>query len=193
MGDDGWFAQELSQEDAIVRALHAPTERLQHDSGQERSSVVISDEKRRGGKWTRRSVSDEIDPRMLGQLPQRQADSADQEQAVSTKSSASLARPYVAQGSDELDKTLEASLADMGADVLKGNRLIRTGPSKYKLGDKRIFMKLTDGQVSIRDGSRYISLANWLEDLQVAADVGDVSCLLILGTDILFCPAGCSQ
>jgi len=97
----------------------------------------------------------------------------DQPQAPPEPASPPMVQPpYTAEGDDELDQLLEAQLTELGQDVLKGNTLVRTGPSKYKLGDKRVFMKLTDGAVTVRDGSKYVSLQQWTEGIE-AADDGD--------------------
>merc|ERR1711972_788891 len=76
--------------------------------------------------------------------------------------------PYVSTADDELDKLLESSLAELGSDALKGHVLTRTGAGKYKLGDKRIMMKLTDGVVTVREGSKYKPVQTWVQELEPA-------------------------
>jgi len=74
---------------------------------------------------------------------------------------------YVSQGGDALDKKLEQELQKLGAGCLKGHKLERTGPNKYKLGEKRVFMKLDgSGNVTVRDGTTYVPVRTWLGSLK---------------------------
>ena len=43
-------------------------------------------------------------------------------------------KDYISTADDELDKTLEKEIMDLGPGILKGNVLERTGPKRYKLG-----------------------------------------------------------
>ncbi len=45
-----------------------------------------------------------------------------------------LHKDYISTADDELDKTLEKEIMDLGPGILKGNVLERTGPKRYKLG-----------------------------------------------------------
>merc|ERR1712183_501945 len=84
-----------------------------------------------------------------------------------------LALPYISEADDELDKLLESTLAELGSDALKGHVLSRTGGGKYKLGERRIFMKLTDGAVGVREGSKYTPVQTWAQQLEPAEGGGD--------------------
>ncbi|CAE7243027.1 unnamed protein product, partial [Symbiodinium pilosum] len=84
------------------------------------------------------------------------------------------ASDYVASApSDELDRSLEAEIRSLGVGCLKGNVLTRTGPKKYKLGDQKVFMQLSEGAgVAVRVGGGYIPLANWVRELTAPGDKG---------------------
>merc|ERR1711920_475952 len=80
---------------------------------------------------------------------------------------------YVATGDDDLDQLLVAEIRGLGPGALKGHELKRIGPSKYKLGGKRVFMKLASGTVRVRAGADFIPLNDWLDELEPAEEEDD--------------------
>lgn len=79
---------------------------------------------------------------------------------------------YISTADDELDKCLEKEILELGPGVLKGNKLERTGPKRYKIGDQKIFMQLSDGRVTVRVGGAYIPLQQWTKELTAAGEQG---------------------
>lgn len=81
---------------------------------------------------------------------------------------------YVATAEDDVDQRLAEEIAALGPGILRGNELTRTAGSKYKLGEKKIFLKLIDGNVNVREKGNHVPLAAWLEaTLTDAVDAAD--------------------
>lgn len=80
---------------------------------------------------------------------------------------------YISTADDELDKTLEKEIMDLGPGILKGNVLERTGPKRYKLGDQKVFMQLSEGKVTVRVGGAYIPLSQWTKELTAVGEKGN--------------------
>lgn len=80
---------------------------------------------------------------------------------------------YISTVDDELDKCLEKEIMELGPGVLKGNKLERTGPKRYKIGDQKIFMQLSEGRVTVRVGGAYIPLQPWTKELTAAGEQGN--------------------
>lgn len=80
---------------------------------------------------------------------------------------------YISTADDDLDKCLEQEILQLGPGVLKGNQLERTGPKRYKIGDQKIFMQLSEGRVTVRVGGAYIPLQQWTKELTVAGEQGN--------------------
>lgn len=80
---------------------------------------------------------------------------------------------YISTADDELDKTLEKEIMDLGPGILKGNVLERTGPKRYKLGDQKVFMQLSEGKVTVRVGGAYIPLLQWTKELTAVGEKGN--------------------
>jgi len=59
-------------------------------------------------------------------------------------------------------------LKELGNNPLKGHVLHRTAKGRYTLGQKRIMMKLTGNEVTVRDGSKFVSLGDWARCLEPA-------------------------
>merc|ERR1711865_223083 len=70
---------------------------------------------------------------------------------------------YLACADDEVDQRLAEEIAALGPGILRGSQLVRTASSKYKLGEKKIFLKLIDGNVNVRERGNHVPLADWLE------------------------------
>lgn len=82
---------------------------------------------------------------------------------------------YVASVSDELDLALERCVASLGPGCLGGVPLTRAGKG-YKLGSKRLLLRLDGQELKVRQGSTWPSFAEWLpEEVEAQSSAPDSS------------------
>mmetsp|Transcript_51149 Transcript_51149/g.79973 ORF Transcript_51149/g.79973 Transcript_51149/m.79973 type:complete len:1244 (-) Transcript_51149:182-3913(-) len=74
---------------------------------------------------------------------------------------------------DELDVRLGEEIALLGSGILRGEKLARKKASTYVLGDKKIFCKLIDGNVHVRERGNHYALASWLHQMFAETPAGD--------------------
>lgn len=66
-----------------------------------------------------------------------------------------------------MDVSVAEAFVDLPRDVLGGQVLERTKGSVYKLGDRKIFCAMVDGEVKVRSGGAYVGLKEYLLSLKL--------------------------